>query len=329
MKARALLVIVSQAALASAVDLDLYTDFSTDYDFDDTEMVTLDPTMPKENEHGHIQLSIAKEKFMVKADGQITLQPADVAGLNPPPPPGPWLGHGEMRFDGPAGFASLRGNLHFGGFASEFCLKFNVPPGSVPPVAAVAPDLATQEQTIAQQIQQLPHQDVEVGTESITVFGPPPVNGPPTYLGFKKNGVPFGVGLSKPADGTWNPALKFSNWVRGAGEVDEQGCHSVTSAVELLSKPGGLELLRKMDRVVGALQAIAPLTRGTHDLPAMPSVLVRRLAQDELAQRARFGASPALIVGGTAIAVACVSVASLLRRLRTGPIREPLISDDA
>merc|ERR1719393_811243 len=295
--------------------LDLYTDFSTDYDFDDTEMVTLDPTMPKENEHGHIQLSIAKEKFMVKADGRITLQPADMAGAPPAMaqmPPGPWLGHGEMRFDGPAGFASLRGNLHFGGFASEFCLKFNVPPGSVPPVAAVAPDLATQEQTIAQQIQQLPHQDMEVGTESITVFSSSPREG---YLGFKKNGVPFGVGLSKPADGTWNPALKFSNWVRGAGEVDEQGCHSVTSAVELLSRPGGLELLRKMDRAVGALQAIAPLTRGTHDLPAMPSVLVRRLAQDELAQRARFGASPALIVGGLASAVACVSVAAAALRL--------------
>merc|ERR1719313_950082 len=71
---------------------------------------------------------------------------------------------------------------------------------------------------------------------------------------------------------------------------------------------GGLFIVSR-----GHLRHVTP---GTHELPAMPSVLVHRLAQDELAQRARFGASPALIVGGTAIAVACVSVASLLRRLR-------------
>jgi len=85
-----------------------------------------------------------------------------------------------------------------------------------------------------------------------------------------------------------------------------------------------------MDRVVGALQAIAPLTRGTHELPTMPSMLVRRLAQDELAQRAHFTASLTPIVGGLASAVALVSVAvAALRLARTGPIREPLISDDA
>ena len=70
---------------------------------------------------------------------------------------------------------------------------------------------------VAQQVRQLPHQDMEVGTESITVFDTPAH--PPLYLGFKQNGVPFGVGISPPANGNWNPALKFSNWVRGAGEV--------------------------------------------------------------------------------------------------------------
>merc|ERR1712151_1010549 len=208
-----------------------------------------------------------------------------------------------------------RGKIDYGqAITEEFCFKINVPP-----------DLDAKEQMVAQQLQQLPHQDMEVGTKSITVFDKPPI-----YLGFEQNGVPFGVGMSPPAKGSWNPALKFSNWVRGAGDVDEQGCNSVTSAAELLSKPGGLELLKKMDRAVGALQAIAQLPRGTHEMPTMPSMLVRRLAQEELLHRAPASVKLAPIVGGLASAVACVAVAiAALRFVRTGPFREPLISDDA
>lgn len=173
-------------------------------------------------------------------------------------------------------------------------------------------------------IMKSPHQDYEIGTDKVTVFSSQ--SQPPLYWGLNPNGSPFGVGVTPPANGAWDPALQFSNWVHGAGVIDEQGCNSETSASDLLAKPGSLELLKKMDRAVMALQAMGPWEK----MPAMPSVLVQRRAQEELAQRTPASASHAVFVGAVAGAFACAMVAAAaLKFVRTGQLREPLISDDA
>jgi len=261
----------------------------------------------------------------------------------PPPPPDPYARvpplyrfladknisfHAEFRFDATNGFASTRMHMDVPlnpnqpepKASLEFCVKLNVPPGIVP-VGAAEQKLPMEEERIQKALNQAPHSDGIVDGQSVAIFA-----NPRSPLAFKllHNGVPVEVDLVRI------PVLRFTNWHEGAGDIQEAGCNAHTSAIELLTTPGGKEVLEGLDRAMDALEMMSHLTPAGNILPPKPSVLIRDAANEELTQMQgawTFSWASTAVMGGIAGAFASAVIFGAVLRPNRQLLKEPLISD--
>lgn len=315
------------------VDWNLLTDFSTDYALD-TKALNYISSRPlgAVDEHGVIQFDIHTMRMQIKADGSFVLPPP----RGPPRPSAPeqFLAgknvsyHAEFRFDATNGFASTR--MHMDAplmpnqpepkVSFELCVKLNVPPGLVP-VGAVEQKLPMEEEKIQNQLDKIPHRDGTVDGQSVAI-----IDNPPSPLVFKllHNGVPVEVDLAGI------PVLRFTSWHEGAGNIQEAGCNAHTSAIELLTTPGGKEVLEGLDRAMAALEMMSQLTPAGNILLPKPSVLIRDAANEELTQMqgARtFSWASTAVMGGIAGAFASAAIFAAVLRPNRQLLKEPLLID--
>lgn len=339
----AVLFLSCRFALAVEVDpdWDLLTDFTTDYKLDSEAWPQhhnhyyqdYDDYDPHEGnlpvtgvEHGTIQFDFNTEKIQVKADFSATVVDPKIL------PPGDNItGHGEFTFDGTKTFASVRGVINApiprvpmpgATVALEFCIKVNVPPGLFPPSFVFQKKLSEIEEKVTRGLASMPHSDGELGGQSVVVYTSP--NGEASFA-LLPNGVPVDFEIKG------KPLIQFSGWSKGAGDIQEVGCHSQSSASELLATPGGTELLERLDKAIAALETMSQLTAAGKILPPKPSVLVKYAAKEELAQM-RFASSfpwtTTAILGGIAGVLISTGVVMAARRPGRFPDRLPLISDN-
>jgi len=317
------------------VDWNLLTDFTTNYAVDTLALNHISPRPePAAKEHGVIQFDIHTMRMQIKADGSFVLPPPYPDPYERVPPLYRFLAdknisfHAEFRFDATNGFASTRMHLDVPMTPSEpepkaaleFCVKLNVPPGLYP-VGAVEHRLQMQEEKIQEELNQVPHREEIVDGQSVAVFENPR---DPWSVKILHNGVPVEVDLARI------PVLRFTNWHEGAGSIQEAGCNAHTSAIELLTTPGGKEVLEGLDRAMDALEMMSHLTPAGNILPPKPSVLIRDAANEELTQMQgtwTFSSVSTAVVGGIAGAFASAAIAWAVLRPNRQPLKERLISD--
>jgi len=314
-------------------DWNLLTDFTTNYAVN-TKMLSQmsGGRMAAKEEHGVVQLDIHQMRMQVKADGSVVLPPLPPPDEYHPPAP-PYVQflmgknisyHAEFRFDATNGFASTRMHLDVHGnppISSEFCVKLNVPPGILPVGAMVGQKLPQTEEKIQEFFDTEPHSDGIVDGQKVAIYSDPQT---PLSLKFLLNGVPV------EADYFGMPVLSFTDWHEGAGSIQEAGCNSHTSAMELLTKPGGAEMLEALDRAMVALEMMSKFTPAGNFLPPKPSLLVRDVAKEELSQMqgaGTFSWASTAVMGGIAGAFVSAAIVGTLWRPNKQLLKEPLITD--
>jgi len=333
------LLLLCRAIVAHEIqpDWNLLTDFTTNYALDSKTLSQMSGgRLAAKEEHGVIQLDIHQQRMQVKTDGSVVLPQLPPPGeFRPHPPYPPFLAgqnisyHAEFRFDATNGFASTRmhldahGNLNVPPLSLEFCVKLNVPPNIFPLGAMVEQKLPKIEENIQNFWDTEPHHDGTVDGQSVAIYEAPP-QPLPISLSFLFNGVPV------EADFGGVPLLSFTNWHEGAGIIQEAGCNSHTSALELLTKPGGAEMLDALDRAMLALEMVSKFTPAGNFLPPKPSVLVRDVAQEQLSQMQSAGSfswASTAVIGGIAGAFASAAIVWAVWQPNKQLLKEPLISD--
>lgn len=315
-------------------DWNLLTDFTTNYAVN-TKMLSQmsGGKMAAKEEQGVIQLDIHQMRMQVKADGSGVLLPLPPPDQFPPPSNVPpyaqiLMGknisyHAEFRFDATNGFGSTRMHLDVHGnpeLSLEFCVKLNVPPGILPVGALVRQKLPQTEEKIQKFFDTEPHHDGIVEGQKVAIYG----DEKRLSLKFLLNGVPV------EADLAGKPVLSFANWHEGAGSIQEAGCNSHTSAMELLTKPGGTDMLEALDRSMAALEMMSKFTPAGNFLPPKPSVLVRDVAKEELSQMqvaGTFSWASTAVMGGIVGAFISAAIVMTVWRPNKHLLKEPLITD--
>merc|ERR1712066_603962 len=93
------------------------------------------------------------------------------------------------------------------------------------------------------------------------------------FVGIMSDATPVGAGIQRPANGKWDSAIvKFSNWTKGAGAIEDESCVTM-SATELLHSHHANRTLWAFDQLMSQLRSTEPLARALAFIPAEPSVI--------------------------------------------------------
>merc|ERR1719203_2441426 len=221
---------------------------------------------------------------MISNSGRFTLDNYQGGTMIPPPLVGGVLTQsGSLHFDGQAGFLSFRykSNLDKVPGGVESCVRVDFPKGVLPSPDFVQAQLSQAEPMAAQAMAKAPHTDITVGGEVLHLY---PVVAPPNNqqvgcAGVRANGVPVGfAGKAECSESAWDPALRFTSWTHGAGDMAESPCDG-PSAAELVKNPDALKVLEGFDQVMMALKSTAPLSHAVAHLPQQPSSIFKSAAQ--------------------------------------------------
>lgn len=290
-----LLVVGQVVADPLTVDWGLLTDFTAHYHFDMKNLVAahvvpLDQLPYKTgSESGTIQFDLVKERLGIQSRGSAVLRD-DLGNANV-------QGGGKLFFDGPGGFIAIKahGSLTTpqlpGPAGLEYCVKVNFPKGVLPSGQMLKMQMDQFKPMVEQQVNSVPHTDMQIDGEDVSIItaplGPPP-NSPNGYIGLRTHGAaPFGAGITAPADGHWDPMLKFTSWEHGAGSIEEFSCDdspdASTSATALLADPEATNVLRGFDELIATLHGAEPVSKAFASVPVRPSAIFQDAAIKELA----------------------------------------------
>lgn len=301
--------LLGSCASASSVNLDwsILTDFTARYKVDIVPgIVPGSPYSPYTSgtESGVIQADVVKEKLRIRSHGRATFATnGPDLGMKPAFDGAHVRGTGEFLFDGSTGVAAVRakvgGTGHMGHMGPlEFCVKVNLPPTMMPPKAMVKASLEQAEQQVDAAMAHLPpHQDMTIclsgpsgcqsPPEQVAVWAQPmdSMEGDPTgYVALRLNGAPFGAGVTTPADGKWNPLIKFPSWKHGAGELQEFSCtpSASTSAAKFMANPEASQILNVFDDLIARMRSSSSMDEALKSFPLRPSKLFKDAAAMEL-----------------------------------------------
>lgn len=136
-------------------------------------------------------------------------------------------------------------------------------------------------------LNQMPHQEATVDGVGVAVFeqkgygrGDEQLS-PDQFVGIAHDATPVGAGIQGPAGGKWDSAIvKFSDWTKGAGTIDEESFVSM-SATELLQSQHANRTLWTFDQLLSQLMASEPLSNALAFIPAKPSEVFASAAKFE------------------------------------------------
>jgi len=349
------------AARASSItpNWDKLTDFSTNVRISAEHFIAFEnqmraayhlPPAPLRDfdAHGKIHLNIVGERLKMTSSGHemyrdyVYPEPHYLAGAEVT-----WTG--EMVFNAPAGFVAVKEHATVstplvGAYGSTFviddCVNLHFPQGLLPPPAVVQNQLTIYENRVNDDLNHLPpHQDVTVDGQNVALFQSPglgPNHATHEYVGVLHDGTPVGAGIVPPRHGEWDPAIKFSGWTQGAGDVHEFPCAS-TSAAEFLARPRANHTLAVFDQMMASMQEMELMRDMLVHFPAQPSLIFKSAAANELSA-ARDEKHPVvegsftvpMVAGAVAAgALGSLLVLAVLKATVKPSRREPLLADVA
>jgi len=322
--------------VAGDIDWSLLTDYKAEYHFDPTKYKTVLPGASSAEAHGTIQVDVVGERLMISNSGRFTLDNYQGGTMIPPPLVGGVLTQsGSLHFDGQAGFLSFRykSNLDKVPGGVDSCVRVDFPKGVLPSPDFVQAQLSQAEPMAAQAMSKASHTDITVDGEVLHLY---PVTVPPNNqkvgcTGVRTNGVPVGLaGNAECSESTWNPALRFTSWTHGAGDMNEPPCEG-PSAADFVANPEALKVLEGFDQVMMALKSTVPLSHAVAHLPQQPSSIFKSAAMMELSAVRPLSSSFSVVIVGFAgvLSGAVVVFLSLRSRSALPSGRVALISDDA
>jgi len=312
------------------VDWKALTDFQATFSVDIHNVLAMDPTLSREfksdREHGTIKMDLAGERFHI--DDTFN---SEFSGKRQVPPPlrdADLSGIGRLMFDGTKGVLAFNAKVTGsqpkmgpnGNAALEYCVKVRFPQGLLPPGAMLEAQLDKQKPQIEAAFARIPFRDVTIDNENIEIAEKPCPNEGKVYIGFRRNGAPFGTGVVPPENGHWdNIFLKFPTWTKGAGEIDEFSCvnSASTSVTELVANEDAMRKLKAFDKVIEGLRGLDNMSMVFANLPTRPSMMFESAAAMEMNSMARGGtdgeAMPLAAIAGIAGAAGGLAVLAALK----------------